>query len=77
MLKKANQISVRAYFWAQAFIKDQRGELGVGQLAAMVAAVVIIGSITMVVSDNVGEWIGEIWTRINALFEQIGNAELS
>ncbi|MCL1905646.1 MAG: hypothetical protein FWG06_01410 [Clostridiales bacterium] len=44
------------------FVKDERGDFGIGQIAAIVAAVVIIGLIVSIVTGNMESWIDTIWT---------------
>ena len=47
----------------KAMLKDQRGELGVKQIAATVAIIVIIGAIVLLIRNEFLEnWIREIWT---------------
>jgi len=71
MMKKANEMSVNAYLWAQKFGRDERGDFGIGQLAAAVAAVVIIGVMTMTITGLLPDWIGQIWSQITLWFERI------
>lgn len=44
------------------FLKSQSGELGIQQIAATVAVIVVIGFIILAVKDNMDGWIGQLWT---------------
>jgi len=54
------------------FVRDERGDFGIGQIAAIVAGIVIIGVIITVVTDSMDEWIGSVWGWIESLFQSAG-----
>ncbi|MEK4854755.1 hypothetical protein NST04_33305 [Paenibacillus sp. FSL H7-0756] len=45
----------------ESFWTEERGDIGVKQIALTVAAIVIIGAAIVIVQDNLGTWIGDIW----------------
>ena len=55
-----------------AIVEESRGDFGVGQIAAIVAGIVIIGVIIAVVTGLLPEWIEQLWTWITELFESAG-----
>jgi len=55
------------------FVQEEYGDFGIGQLAGIVAAVVIIGVIVSTITGLLPEWIGQVWTWIGELFMQIGS----
>jgi len=59
---------------AKRFIKDERGDFGIGQIAAIVAGIVIIGVVITVVTDSMDTWIGTVWGWIESLFQSAGLA---
>lgn len=67
-IQKAKAIMQRRF---QVFAKEEQGDFGIGQLAAIVAAVVIIGVVVTIVTGFLPEWIGTIWEKISDLFELI------
>ena len=50
------------------FLKEEKGEFGVKQIAVTVAVIVVIGVIVTVFKDQSDSWIGQVW---DFLFEQI------
>ncbi|MBT2293166.1 hypothetical protein J7E73_29475 [Paenibacillus albidus] len=56
-LKKAAKDSGEVSFW-----KEERGDIGVKQIAGTVAVIVIIGLVITAVQGNLTEWIDQIWT---------------
>lgn len=52
----------------ESFWTEERGDIGVKQIALTVAAIVIIGAVIVIVQDNLGTWISDIW---NLFMEQI------
>ncbi|MFP4978404.1 hypothetical protein ACE6ED_23555 [Paenibacillus sp. CN-4] len=44
-----------------AFWKDESGAMGVKQIAATVAVIVIIGAVVVIVNDNLSTWISDVW----------------
>ncbi len=58
--------------WAKNFLREERGDFGIGQIAGIVAAVVIVGVIVSTITGLLPNWIGEIWTMITGLFDRIG-----
>ncbi|MCR2803405.1 hypothetical protein [Paenibacillus soyae] len=53
----------------EAFVKDERGEFGIKQIAATVAVIVVIGLVIGVVRGNIGEWVGDIWDKLIGLID--------
>lgn len=45
----------------KAFWKDESGAMGVKQIAATVAVIVIIGAVVVIVNDNLSTWISDVW----------------
>ncbi|MBH5320055.1 hypothetical protein I6N90_19825 [Paenibacillus sp. GSMTC-2017] len=45
----------------QAFIKDERGEFGIKQIAGLVAVLVFIGIIVTTISGLLPDWIAYVW----------------
>ncbi|MEK3903596.1 hypothetical protein [Paenibacillus sp. FSL R7-0179] len=45
----------------ESFWTEERGDIGVKQIALTVAAIVIIGAAIVIVQGNLGAWIGDIW----------------
>jgi len=58
---------------ARSFAKDEHGDFGIGQIAAIVAGVVIIGVVITVVTGFLPEWIDDLWTWITELFDSARN----
>ncbi|GGG05754.1 hypothetical protein GCM10010912_58000 [Paenibacillus albidus] len=56
-MKKAAKNSGEMSFW-----KEERGDIGVKQIAGTVAVIVIIGLVITAVQGNLSEWIDQIWT---------------
>ena len=46
------------------FINDERGDFGIKEIAMMVAAIVVIGFIVVFLTDNMGDWIEELWNNL-------------
>ncbi|ETT30099.1 MULTISPECIES: hypothetical protein [unclassified Paenibacillus] len=45
----------------ESFWTEERGDIGVKQIALTVAAIVIIGAAIVIVQGNLGAWISDIW----------------
>jgi len=58
---------------ATGFARDERGDFGIGQIAAIVAGVVIIGVIISVVTGFLPDWIEQLWSWITELFDSARN----
>ena len=54
------------------FTKDERGDFGIGQIAGIVAGIVIIGVVISVVTGRLPNWIDQLWEWITGLFDQVG-----
>lgn len=54
-----------------AFWKDESGAMGVKQIAATVAAIVIIGAVVVAITGNLGEWIDQIWDLLIGQIEKM------
>jgi len=57
---------------AHPFAKDERGDFGIGQIAAIVAGIVIIGVVISVITGRLPTWIDQLWDWISGLFDQAG-----
>ena len=51
------------------FVKAEQGDFGVGQLAAIVAGVVIIGIVVLTITDMLPEMIQKFWSTITDWFD--------
>jgi len=58
---------------AIGFARDERGDFGIGQIAAIVAGVVIVGVVITVVTGLLPEWIEQLWSWISELFDSAKN----
>ena len=47
--------------------KDERGDFGIGQIALIVAGVVIVGVVIALVTDRLPTWIDQVWGWITGL----------
>lgn len=60
-----------AMMWVKSglsrFVKEERGDFGIGQLAMIVGTIVIVGVIISVVSGAMEEWVGDLWSWIGNL----------
>ena len=45
----------------ESFWTEERGDIGVKQIALTVAAIVIIGLVIGIVRTNLGTWVTDIW----------------
>lgn len=55
----------------KAFWDDESGAMGVKQIAATVAAIVIIGAVVVAITGNLGEWIDQIWDLLIGQIEKM------
>jgi len=55
-----------------AFAREERGDFGIGQIAAIVAAIIIIGVIISIVTGLMPDWISYLWDQITGLFDSFG-----
>jgi len=51
---------------------DERGDFGIGQIAAIVAGIVIIGVVISAVTGRIGPWIDQLWDWIKELLDKTG-----
>jgi len=49
---------------------DERGDFGIGQIAAIVAGIVIIGVLITAVTGRLGPWIDQLWDWITELLDK-------
>jgi len=61
-----------AKYKISTFVKDERGDFGIGQIVAIVAAIIIIGVIVSIVTGAMGEWVSYLWEQITGLFDSFG-----
>jgi len=54
------------------FKKDENGDFGIGQIAGIVAGIVIIGVVISTVTGRLPTWIDQLWEWITGLFDQTG-----
>jgi len=73
MSERKGQPAAGAKGAVTGFVRDERGDFGIGQIAAIVAAVVIIGVIISVVTGFLPDWIEQLWTWITELFDSARN----
>jgi len=69
MFVRIGQLLLQAKCRAGIFAKDERGDFGIGQIAAIVAGIVIIGVVIAVVTGFLPDWIDEVWNWIQDLFD--------
>ena len=72
MLMGIRLLITQAKIWMGSFVKEERGDFGIGQIAAIVATIVIIGAIVGIVTGALDDWIGGedgIWGWITDLFK--------
>ena len=69
MLTKSKLMLTRIKCLLIVFAGEERGDFGIGQIAAIVAGIVIIGVIISAVTGNMQEWIGQVWDWISELFD--------
>ena len=72
MLAQFKRLFMRAKCGISTFAKEERGDFGIGQIAAIVAAIVIIGVIISIVTGLMPNWIESIWGWIEELFDSAG-----
>lgn len=65
-----NRLIFTAKMRIKEFIKDERGEFGIKQIAATLGVIILIGVAVGVISDSMPDWVGQAW---DYLFEQIEN----
>lgn len=70
MLKKVEGAFAKTKRWLKTFSKEERGDLGIGQIAGIVATIVIIGVVVAVITGLLPQWIDDLWTWITDLFNQ-------
>jgi len=51
---------------------DERGDFGIGQIAAIVAGIVIVGVLITAVTGRLGPWIDQLWDWIIELLDKTG-----
>jgi Flp pilus assembly pilin Flp len=68
---KIDAVAQKAKTGISGFIKEEQGDFGIGQIAGIVAGIVIIGVIISVVSGNMDTWIDQVWTWVTELFNQV------
>ena len=49
------------------FARDERGDFGIGQIAAIVAGIVIIGVVVTTITGRLPNWIDRVWEWISAM----------
>lgn len=72
MLAQFRQIFVQAKRWMNTFVKEERGDFGLGQIVAIVATIIIVGVVISIVTGQMGDWIDYLWTAITDLFDSFG-----
>jgi len=72
MIAQNRLLFAQAKSWMSNFAKEERGDFGIGQIAMIVAAIIIIGVIISIVTGLMPDWIEYLWGQITALFESFG-----
>ena len=67
MFVRVGQLLIWAKYRAGILAKDERGDFGIGQIAAIVAGIVIVGVVVATVTEALPNWIGEVWGWIKTL----------
>ncbi|MFP4697779.1 MAG: hypothetical protein ACLFMO_03640 [Eubacteriales bacterium] len=52
----------------KAFLKEEKGDFGVKQIAGTVGVIVIIGLVIAAIQGQIGTWVDQVW---NIFIEQI------
>lgn len=60
-MEKNSQNAAKAKKSQESFWTEERGDIGVKQIALTVAAIVIIGAAIAIVNRNLGDWISDVW----------------
>lgn len=55
----------------QSFWADERGEIGVKQIAATVAVIVVIGMVISAINSNLSTWISDLWDYFMKLINEL------
>jgi len=69
MYKKIKRLIARTKTGIKTLVREERGDFGIGQIAAIVAGIVIIGVIIGIVTGFMDQWIEEVWGWISDLFD--------
>ena len=72
MFRKFRQLIARTKCKVIAFAAEERGDFGIGQIAGIVAGVVIIGVVISVITGLLPDWIDQIWEWVSGLFDKAG-----
>jgi len=72
MLEQIRMLIIRAKCRFGVLARDERGDFGIGQIAAIVAGVVIVGVLITVVTGRLGPWIDQVWGWIVDLLNKTG-----
>ena len=72
MSVRIKQLVIRKKEALKRIIREEKGDFGIGQIAAIVAGIVIIGVVISVVSGRLPDWIDDLWTWITDLFASAG-----
>ena len=68
MLVQIKRLLMHAKSRLGIFAGDERGDFGIGQIAAIVAGIVIVGVIITIITGSMGDWIEQVWTWVTELF---------
>ncbi|WP_238655344.1 hypothetical protein [Paenibacillus piscarius] len=60
-MEKNSQNAAKPKKSQESFWTEERGDIGVKQIALTVAAIVIIGAAIAIVNRNLGDWISDVW----------------
>ena len=60
-----NLAAVKAQLGISNLMKDEKGSLGIPQIGAIVAALVIIGFVVSTVSDSMSTWVAQVWSWLS------------
>ena len=72
MLAQIRQMYKQAKHRMNTFVKEERGDFGVGQIVAIVATIIIVGVIISLVTGAMEDWVTYLWTAITDLVDKFG-----
>lgn len=72
MMKKLNELSIAAYMHGTAFVQNlKRDERGLSGVVVAVLLILVAVLAVVLIWNFLGEWIGNMWTRITGLADGI------
>jgi Flp pilus assembly pilin Flp len=55
----------------KAFLKDERGDFGIKQIAITLGVILIVGASITVINGKMGTWLNDIWTIFKGALEKL------